>query len=232
MHRSLTLSALLLALLLTSCTVPPAEPLSVLLLGDSISVGYTPAVQTELNGRARVVRPGENCAGTTKGIEHVDRWLAIEGGGWDVIHFNFGLHDLKRVQPDSGKNSNDPAHPHQASLAVYEVQLREITQRLQATGARLIFATTTPVPAGGVSPHREPGDVVAYNRVAVSLMKTAGIPVNDLFRFAMEYEHDIQLERDVHFTEDGSSVLGRRVSQAILEVAGLGDSSTDGVLTH
>ena len=146
---------------------PLQEPFRVLLLGDSISIGYTPYVQEVLAGRAVVLRPmnpdkngvqgsggAENCAGTSKGVANLDRWLAIDGGQWDVIHFNFGLHDLKRVQPDSAKNSNDPTHPHQADLATYERQLRTIVARLQTTEARLVFVTTTPVPNGGVRPQR------------------------------------------------------------------------------
>ena len=94
----------------------------------------------------------ENCAGTNHGVLHVDRWLAQAGGKWDVIQFNFGLHDLKRVHPDTGKNSNDPGDPHQADPARYEAQLRSLVTRLKESGARLIFATTTPVPAGGPTP--------------------------------------------------------------------------------
>ena len=122
----------------------------VLLLGDSISMGYHAFVVDDLPD-ALVVRPGENCAGTTKGGENIDTWLGIAGGGFDVIHFNFGLHDLKRVKPD-GRNSNDAADPRQAELDAYERQLRAIVAKLMATGAELIFATTTPFPRRRAAP--------------------------------------------------------------------------------
>ncbi len=101
----------LLAHVLGACAAPPPSPapleapVRVLLLGDSISIGYTQAVRELLGGNYVVVRPthakggAENCAGTNKGVEQIDRWLALEGGAWDVIHFNIGLHDLKRVDP-------------------------------------------------------------------------------------------------------------------------------------
>ncbi|MCA1759186.1 MAG: hypothetical protein LC658_05405, partial [Bacteroidales bacterium] len=60
---------------------------NVLILGDSISIGYTPFVQEYLKGRANVFRPmlengkPENCAGTTKGVENIDRWLGSKK--WD-----------------------------------------------------------------------------------------------------------------------------------------------------
>jgi lysophospholipase L1-like esterase len=214
---------------------PLSEPFRVLLLGDSISIGYTPVVEELLAGRAHVVRPRnkgkdgvvqgggpENCAGTTKGSAQVDRWLGIEGGDWDVILFNFGLHDLKRVQPGSGKNSNDRDHPHQADPDRYRAQLQSITRRLKATGARLVFATTTPVPEGDLRPYREAADSVEYNLVASAVMAEEGVPVNDLFAFVTNYPEPILREANVHFTGEGSRALGERVANAILAAAGHG----------
>jgi len=206
---------------------PLAPPLRVLILGDSISIGYTAEVRARLGERAVVVRPmaadgkrAENCQGTNHGVQAVDRWLALDDGGWDVIHFNFGLHDLKRVKADTGKNSNDPADPHQASPERYERQLGEILAKLQATGARLVFATTTPVPEGELRPHRAPEDAVRYNQIALGLMAEAGVAVNDLHGFALPRLAEIQKSANVHFTADGSAALGAQVARAIERAAG------------
>jgi len=238
------LLSLTLALALVACAAtddppqpePLREPFRVLLLGDSISIGYTRFVADSLADRAHVVRPRrrdkngvagaggpENCAGTNKGALNIDRWLAIEGGEWDVIHFNFGLHDLKRVRPDTGENSNDPAHPHQADPARYEAQLRAIVGRLKDSNARLVFATTTPVPEGDLRPYREPADPVRYNDIARRVMAEEHVPVNDLFRFVTDYPTQILRPANVHFTEEGSRALARQVTEAILEVAGRAD---------
>ena len=195
----------------------------VLLLGDSISIGYTPVVQEALRDVAAVVRPmsgakAENCAGTTNGAAEVKRWLALEGGGWDVIHFNFGLHDLKRVDADTGKSSNNPQDPRQAEPEAYERQLRAIVAELKKTDARLIFATTTPVPAGRLSPHRDPEDAVRYNAIARKVMEENGVAVNDLHAFALPRLKEIQLPQNVHFTKDGSRLLGEEVARRIREV--------------
>jgi len=204
----------------------PREPLRVLILGDSISIGYTPHVRAMLGERAVVVRPtnangsAENCAGTNKGIQHIDRWLVLDGGGWDVIHFNFGLHDLKRTDPETGKNSNNPDDPHQASPERYESQLREIVRALQATEARLIFATTTPVPAGDLRPHRAPEDSIDFNRIAARVMDDAGIPINDLYAHVLPRLAELQQPENVHFTKEGSRELGRVVALAVLRAAG------------
>lgn len=186
------------------------EPLPrVLLLGDSISMGYHRHVKAALAGVASVQRPAENCAGTTKGIAKIDEWLAIDGGDFDVIHFNFGLHDLKRVRPTGG-NSNDPDDPRQADVDAYEANLREIVEALLATGAELVFATTTPVPAG-VQPHRDRTDPTRYNDVARRVLAGRGVAIADLYSFALTLPAGAQRAADVHFTAEGSRLLAAEV---------------------
>lgn len=210
---------------------PPLEPgIRVLILGDSISIGYTEEVRRLLEGRAFVVRPmqpngkrPENCQGTDHGLRRIDDWLAMEEGDWDIIHFNFGLHDLKRVDPETGKNSNQPNDPHQSGPEDYRRQLSEILAKLQATGARLIFATTTPVPEGDLRPYRAPKDAVIYNQIAVQLMVQSGVAVNDLHAFAMARLAEIQQPENVHFSREGSRALAREVVAAIELVAGWSD---------
>ncbi len=68
----------------------PGRP-RVLLIGDSVSRGYTLATRKELAGRASVHRAPENCGPTANGLKKLDAWLGA--GKWDVIHFNFGIHD-------------------------------------------------------------------------------------------------------------------------------------------
>jgi len=193
----------------------------VLLLGDSISIGYTPEVQSSLAGEAVVMRPTradgrpENCEGTTRGVAELKRWLQLGDGEWEVIHFNFGLHDIKRVDPVTGRGSNDPTYRRQASPRLYELQLRAIVRRLQATGAVLIFATTTPVPPGGVKPHRDEADPARYNEIALRIMTENGVQVNDLYAVAEAKCEEIQQPVNVHFTPEGSKLLGEVVTDTI-----------------
>jgi acyl-CoA thioesterase-1 len=178
----------------------------VLLVGDSISIGYTLPVRTLLAGKANVHRIRENGGPTSNGIEKIGKWL--EAGRWDVIHFNFGLHDLKRMENGAV----------QVSLEDYERNLRTIVERMKATGAVLIFASTTPVPEGKVSPPRVPADVLKYNAVAVKVMKDSGVAVNDLYTLAFERLKEIQRPVNVHFTEAGSEVLAGQVTLMIEQV--------------
>lgn len=191
----------------------------VLILGDSISIGYFPFVQELLADKAIVTRPfqvngkPENCQGTMNGVLQIDRWIGTKK--WDIIHFNFGLHDLKHVNEDSGKNSNDPKDPLQASPKQYKKNLTEIVEKLKATGAKLVFATTTPYPDSGLKPLRDPGMPKKYNKVASRIMKKNDIPVNDLHAFVAPQMEQLQRPSNVHFTEKGSRALAQQVSQVI-----------------
>lgn len=182
----------------------------VMLIGDSISIGYTIPVREMLKGKANVHRPPANCGDTARGIQFMERWL--EGGKWDVIHFNFGLHDLKYldangkyVPPDKGKQVATPEQ--------YEQNLRKIVEMLKKTNARLIWATTTPVPDGSLG--RVKGDEAKYNEVAAKVMKELGVEVDDLCAVATAKQKEIQLPQNVHFTKEGYQELGKTVSARI-----------------
>ena len=179
----------------------PALP-RVLLIGDSISIGYTLPVQKVLAGKANVHRAPTNCGPTTTGLAQLDRWLG--DGRWDVIHFNFGLHDLKLID---GK--------HQVPIDAYERNLRELAGRLKQTGATLIWCTTTPVPKGAGSPPRNVDDVPAYNAAARKVMEENRLEIDDLYGFALPRVAQIQRPANVHFTAEGSKVLAEQVAASI-----------------
>ena len=187
----------------------------VLILGDSISIGYTPYVKEMLANEADVTRPSENCQGTTNGVQKIDQWLGDTT--WDVVHFNFGLHDLKHVDA-SGKNSDNPEDPQQAEVGQYSKNLEEITARLKRTGAKLIFATTTPFPDQPDGPMRKSEDALRYNRAAIKIMERHGVVINDLYAFVLPRMKAIQIPNNVHFTKEGSAVLAQQVAESIRTV--------------
>ncbi|QDU63479.1 GDSL-like Lipase/Acylhydrolase [Planctomycetes bacterium Pan216] len=172
----------------------------VLLIGDSISIGYTVPVRDMLKGKANVHRIMTNGGPTTRGVEQLDSWIGK--GDWDLIHFNWGLHDLKFM--DDGKK--------QVSLEDYKKNLNELTDRLGKTGAILVWASTTPVPEGNLKPIRHDSDVKAYNAAAAEIMKKKNIATDDLYSFAKPKLEKIQIPVNVHFTPAGSKVLGKQVA--------------------
>lgn len=176
----------------------------VLLIGDSISIGYTPTVRDLLKGKANVHRIPANGQSTGIGLLKMKAWLG--DGKWDVIHFNFGLHDSK--QPPEGL--------HHTDIAEYEKNLREIVKQLQATGAKLIFATTTPVPDGGqISPTRRFDDISKRNEIALKVMKENNVAIDDLYTVILPKQAELQKPKDVHFQKEGSEILGKAVAASI-----------------
>ena len=183
----------------------------ILLLGDSISIGYTREVRQRLSGRANVHRPPDNCGPTVFGLEQLDGWLG--SGRWDVIHFNFGLHDLKFMDANGTYIVPGPNDRPLASPAEYAANLREIVTRLKRTGARLVFATTTPVPSGTVG--RVEGSELAYNAAAVQVMREAGVPINNLHALVV-VRPKLQLPKNVHFTPEGCAALADQVTATLV----------------
>jgi lysophospholipase L1-like esterase len=182
----------------------------VLLIGDSISMGYTLPVRARFEGRANVHRPAENCSESANGLKRLNAWLG--DGKWDVIHFNFGLHDMKYldaagkyVTPDKGKQV--------ALLPEYEKNLRELVARLQKSGAKLVFATTTPVPSE--SSGRVEHDELRYNEAAVRVMKELGVAVDDLHAVVAPQQDKVQLPHNVHFNASGYAQLADAVVASI-----------------
>ena len=200
---------------------PSTDRPQVLIIGDSISLGYTPVLMGMLKGKIDITRPPNsgggwiNCEGTKRGVEMIDEWLALKDH-WDVIHFNFGLHDLKHVLPGTTRNSTDPSHPQQSNLQEYDENLRIIVSKLKATGAKLIFANTTPYPDKPGGPLRRADQPAKYNKVALQIMKENGIPVNDLYGFTLPRMEELLLPKNVHFRPSANLELAELVKEKIL----------------
>jgi len=176
----------------------------VLLIGDSISIGYTVAVRERLKGKANVHRIPQNGGATEVGLEKMTAWLGK--GKWDVIHFNFGLHDAKYTSETTQR----------ASREQYIANLKTLIAQMKATGAKLIFATTTPVPMGGVlSPTRKFDSVEERNKLAVQLMQSSDVAVDDLYATAKPIMEKHGRPNDVHFASEGYEVLATAVAASI-----------------
>ena len=186
----------------------------VLLIGDSISIGYTVPSREALQGKVNLHRIPTNGGPTTKGVSEIDKWLG--DGNWDLIHFNWGLHDLKYMGPN-GENlyPKEKGGKQQVPPAEYEKNLETLVKRLKQTKARLIWRNTTPVPPG--SKGRYVGDSAAYNKIAARVMKKHGIPTHDLFTMSKGRMTELMLPANVHYKKEGSQALGNDVARVILE---------------
>ena len=178
----------------------------VLIIGDSISIGYPPRVRKLLQNKANVHRPATNCRWSAFGVENIEGWIGESK--WDLIHFNFGLWDWY------GWKQEQKANP-----ASYAQNLDGIVRKLKKKQARLVFAVTTP-PCGG--PERKVKIMVSearaqeFNMSAFAVMKKHGVHINDLYSLIgnnrVKYQRG---EDDVHYTEEGRDLLAKQVAQVI-----------------
>ncbi|WP_439951249.1 SGNH/GDSL hydrolase family protein [Formosa haliotis] len=195
----------------------------VFLYGDSISIGYTEYVRATFEGKADVMRLHVNGSSSDQVILRMETFRKAlfqpflkEGWtfSWDVIHFNVGLHDLKYVY--NGKLDKEKGK-QVSTLKVYEDNLRNTITYLKETypKAKLIFATTTPVPEGEEG--RVHGDANKYNEVALTVMKShPDIVINDLYTYAIPVQKEFaDGPGNVHYTAEGYRLLGIEVANSI-----------------
>lgn len=167
---------------------PQAKPLPrILIIGDVIYQEPAATISKELKGRVEVVRPVLNShevLNSTTALANLDFLLGT--GKWDLIHFNVGLGDLIyrapgmksfRVMPiaSGGVRTTDPK--------LYESNLRELVKRLKATGAKLVWASTTPIRTSTTNVFSL-GSEIEYNSIAAKIMTEHGIPLNDMYAHA------------------------------------------------
>jgi len=188
-------------------------PPLVILIGDSIRMGYQEVVRRELTARepaAEVWAPEENGGNSRNVLAHLDEWVISRQP--QVVHLNCGLHDLRKEFDQE-----------QAAVPIeeYATNVRQILTRLrEQTDATLLWAATTPVNQAwhhatkGFDRFEE--DVRAYNQVATTIATELVIPVSDLYSTVMQAGRDDHLRPDgVHYHPAGYELLGQAVARTI-----------------
>ncbi len=184
----------------------------VVLLGDSIRLGYAPLVAKRLEGKAVVVSVPENGGDSANLLRHLDAWVVREKPA--VVHVNCGLHDLK---------VDRKTRQYQVPLAAYEANLKELVGRLRKeTAAALVFANTTPIDDARHA-RRKAGfdrfeaDVRRYNAAARGVLRAAGVPMHDLHGVVEQDGPDKLLLADgTHYTPAGYERLAEAVADCVL----------------
>jgi hypothetical protein len=180
-----------------------------MLLGDSIRMIYQPVVTELLEGTARVVAAGENARFALYTLQSLDRWLKGLPAP-DVIHWNNGLWDVGHSMERA---------PAQIPLDMYVGNLEFILRKLRATGATVVWATTTPIHP----PHLDKGDgwswksdeIDRYNAAATDLMVRHAVPINDL-NAVVRSDIDRYLPKgDHHINPAGGHACAKAVVEAV-----------------
>lgn len=179
------ISALLLWVL-TSVLMAENLP-KVLIIADGIHLGTARTAAGALKGRADVTVPATGLGDSGAALGALDELLGETK--WDLIHFNFGFADLRHVDPKTksvrvmsryagGRRVTGPED--------YEANLRKIVARLKATGARLVWASSTPLVGTKYDGVYESGSEITYNSIAAKIMKEEKIPTNDMHAWVLE----------------------------------------------
>ena len=187
------------------------------LLGDSIRIGYQPFVEKELAGIANVWAPDENCQTTDNIIYNLHGWIKDQAP--DLVHINAGLHDIRTLNYDSnpGETIVKPAH--------YRDNLETIFSWIRKNvGCKIIWASTTPVidekvKARNGSYTRYDVDIQKINKIAGTVAKKFDVPVNDLYSFVKQEIGEGGMKKDgIHYQDTASEKLGGQVVAKIIEV--------------
>jgi lysophospholipase L1-like esterase len=183
----------------------------VLIIGQSISLGYTPYVVEMLRGEVEVEHNPDNAGQSDNILQHLDEW-ALQSE-WDLIQLTAGLHELSR-----DRQTNEP----RTSEKQYETNLDLIIRRLrEKSSARLLWAACTPIidARHATGPHvgnRYEKDNVIYRTAAARVMLRHKIPVNDLHALVSANDPARLISADgAHFTEEGYQFLARAVAKGI-----------------
>lgn len=212
------LSRLLLAIVVLPVSSALAQPPDtgklpkVVLLGDSIRLGYAPLVAKRLEGKAVVISTPANGGDSANVLKNLDEWVIREKPA--LVHFNCGLHDLKLSKKTK---------QHQVEQGQYEANLKEIVARIRKeTAAAIVFANTTPIiderhaKRGGDFDRLE-ADVERYNAAALRLLREAGVPVHDLHWVVDKGDRNKLLGNDgTHYTREGYERLAEAVADCVL----------------
>lgn len=192
----------------------------VLLLGDSIRMGYDEYVKELLDGEFEVIYDdADNGRFSAYTLWQANQFFK-NFGAFDVVHWNNGYWDMNIEAP-----MTEPMHP----VDEYVHFLSRILAEIRGNGAVPVFATTVPilskkasaeVMAEGIDTFKYDNEwVVKYNAAAIEFMKSEGVRVNDLYSLCLEDPHYYKCPDLLHLTEEGYRRCAEQAARIIREAA-------------
>lgn len=176
---------------------------TVLILGDSISMGYREYVKEALADRADVVYFEENGRFAKYTLHMLNQYIRLNGVP-DIVHWNNGIWDLT-VEP--------PLDGNFTPLPEYVSHLKRIIWLLrEAKVGAFIFATST---FAKNRPEQPREDTERYNAAALAVMADEGVEVNDLATLVKENLDEFICEDNLHLNETGYRACAAKVVKAI-----------------
>jgi len=192
---------------------------NLLLIGDSIRMGYDKSVKKTLEGKANVIFPKENCRFASYVLRYFHEYLMdIKGEDIDVIHWNAGLWDCLRLFEEE---------PH-TPVDVYAYYIDRICKRIKklCPNARVIFATSTKVLSEKMSKDfkRYNQEIEKYNEAAIEVVKKYGFKVNDLYALSVTLPEEVHSDPVHYYTPAGTEAFTNQVLSFVAPELGISES--------
>jgi len=183
----------------------------IVLIGDSIRMGYDKYVKAALDGVAEVYYRAENCKFSQYTLRYLHDWK--RKGEWpddvDLVHWNTGLWDVAELFGDEPLSS--PEH--------YAEMLRRIDRRIRMLfpKAKVIFATCTAIREEGYKPpfYRHNATIERYNAVALETLKDTDTLINDLYAHTVNVPAECCSDKTHYNTPAGAAYMGGKVLSVI-----------------
>ena len=190
----------------------------IVLLGDSIRMGYDKYVKEALSDTAEVFYPKDNCTFAQNTLRFLHEWK--KKGEWgddvDLVHWNNGLWDIAEIYGD------EPL----SSIEHYTDMIRRIDRRIRLLfpKAKVVFATSTSVREEGYhgSFHRYNATIERYNAAALEVLSSTDTVINDLYTHSRKAEPKHCSDMTHYNTPEGAAFMGNRVLSVICPLLGIG----------
>ena len=194
---------------------------NLLLIGDSIRMGYDKAVQKTLEGKANVYFPAENCRFASYVLRYLHEYKALMNNEKvDVIHWNAGLWDCLRLFEEE---------PH-TPIEVYAYYIDRICVRIKKLfpNAKVIFATSTAVLSEKMSKDfkRYNEEIEAYNQAAIKVVKNHDFLINDLYAISTSLSKDAHSDPVHYYTASGTKAFTNQVLSYVVPALEINEEIT------
>lgn len=191
---------------------------NILLVGDSIRIGYDKAIRRSYEGIANVYFPSENCRFAAYVLRNLHDYKAlVPDGRVDVLHWNAGLWDCLRL---FGEDVQTP-------LDIYAYYIERVCIRIKKLfpETKVIFATSTSVLSEQMRPDfkRYNEEIEEYNRTAVSIVQKYGFTVNDLYAASLTLPESAHSDPVHYYTPEGTKAFAEQVISHISQTLGIAE---------
>lgn len=199
------------------------EKKKILLIGDSIRMGYDKYVKEALSSVADVYYPDENCRFAEYTLRYAHEWKEKLGcpNDLDVVHWNVGLWDVLELFGDEPLTTID----------YYAYNVARIDKRLRMLfpNAKMIFATSTPIIEARYSDafRRHNENIEKYNAAAIEALRGTDTVINDLYATMCRVDESYHSDATHFYTPAGTELIGGKVLAEITALAGIAASDVN-----